>query len=463
MKHPCLVRVAFAACLITLAQAVLAASVAIDKPTLQKLAALRAGEEQRIAQFPVGASQVAAIRIKPTQIYSDNAHIIMMTAKGAQELPRSPRVFLRGVSDDGSIVVGLAVERDGRFVNGTGNGPDGSFVLSAQTDATGAITLTAQSIESALPPGFKFDFKCGNEDLALSSHAPDSIADQLRQATSPSSPAATATTPRYATVALDTDSLFMSRLFSNNTTNATNWIASMFNTINTMYEADLNVHLQIGTVILRTSSANDPYTSFTPGATTSELSFFGNYWETNEASVTRSFAALLSGQESSTPSSCSASGIAWIDAYCNKGQLNGGTGQTFGSYSVDQVCTSINIDPSGTFNARIVGHEIGHNFGAFHTHCTDVSNGNAPVATNTIDQCYAGEAGIGCYAGTTSCPSGGKGTIMSYCNIGACAGTQNLLQFASTQITDVLLPDIAANTPSCLSTVPDEIFANGFE
>ncbi len=365
------------------------------------------------------------------------------------------------MSDDGRTVVSVSLERDGRFAEGSGSGPDGAFVLGARTNANGAITLTAQAIESALPPGFTIDFKCGNENLALASHVQDSLADQLRVATSPSLPNATAATLRYATVAIDTDSLFMSRLFSNDTTAATNWIASMFNSINTMYERDLQVHLQVGTVILRTSSATDPYTSFTPGATSSELSFFGNYWQTHEGSVPRAFAALLSGQESSTQNSCSASGIAWIDAYCNKGQANGG--QTFGSYSVNQVCTSIGIDPTGTFNARIVGHEIGHNFGAYHTHCTDVSNGNAPVDTNTIDTCYAGEAGLGCYAGATSCPAAMSGTIMSYCNIGACAGSQNQLQFHPTQINDVLKPAINANTPGCLTTTADEIFADGFE
>lgn len=50
---------------------------------------------------------------------------------------------------------------------------------------------------------------------------------------------------------------------------------------------------------------------------------------------------------------------------------------------------------------------------------------------------------------------------MSYCNMGVCGAVQNLLQFHPTQINDVLLPEIAANTPSCLKL--DDIFKNGFE
>jgi hypothetical protein len=52
---------------------------------------------------------------------------------------------------------------------------------------------------------------------------------------------------------------------------------------------------------------------------------------------------------------------------------------------------------------------------------------------------------------------------MSYCNMSVCGAVQNDLHFHPTQINDVLLPDIAAHTPSCLSTVADRIFANGFQ
>ena len=56
--------------------------------------------------------------------------------------------------------------------------------------------------------------------------------------------------------------------------------------------------------------------------------------------------------------------------------------------------------------------------------------------------------------------AGGAGTIMSYCNIGGCAGTQNLLQFNATQITKTLTPAINSAASSCFN---DVIFRNGFE
>jgi hypothetical protein len=450
----------------------------LDRTTMQHLAALRGGEALRLDAFPTGPEHSAALRFERVQIYAKDAPLYVITAGGKQELPRSNRVFLRARSDDGNTRVAMSLNADGSFAEGNGVGPDGAFVVDARAEAGGAHAFSARTLESTLPSPEAFEFKCGNESVQLDIHSISHSADlatQLRNATSatgttassasstPASGAAPQATQafRTATIAIDTDSLFMSRLFSNNTTNATNWIASMFNTMNTMYETDLNVQLLIGTTILRTSVAGDPYTGLSTGSSNgADLNIFGNYWRVNETAVPRSFAILLSGAIASSGGGCSAAGIAWLDQYCQKGFVNGSN--TVGSYSVNKVCTSIAIDPNGTFDARIVGHEIGHNFGAAHTHCTNISTGASNAATNTIDQCYNGESGSGCYAGPTTCPSGqSAGTIMSYCNISGC-NQQNQFHFHPTHINDVLLPAIAANTPSCLGSGNDIIFQDKF-
>jgi hypothetical protein len=451
MDHRMTSRAALVFGLLIFTQALLAASVSVDKFTLQKLAALKTGEEQRVAQFPVGPSQIAAVRLKPVRIYSDDARIFAITDNGKQELPRSVLVFLRGTSDDGNTVVALSLEHDGRFVEGTGSTSGGSFVLSGKPDASGSITLTAASVESTLPPGFKFDFRCGDEALTMNSSDGGSIADQLHAAVR-EKPDATAATLRYATVAIDTDSLLLSRMFGNNTTKATNYIASLFNSMNAMYQNDLQVQLLQGMTILRTNPGQDPYSDFDDSnAGPPKLTEFENYWQANESSVPRAFAALLSGSQKLVASGCGASGYASINAYCDASR----------SYSLDQLCTSTSIDPNGTvLNSRILGHEIGHNFGAYHTHCTNVSTGAAPTNTNTIDQCYNGEGG--CYGGTQACPADGHGTIMSYCNFGVCGAVQVNMKFHPTQITK-LQSLITTHTPSCLKTSIDEIFADDFE
>ena len=445
-------------------QATVAAERTLDPLTLRSLGALAPAKRLAIDSFPVGPTRLAAVQFERVPIYASDAHVYSESASGRREIPRSQQIFLRGYSADGSVRVALALNADFSIAHGNGSGPEGAFALHPTAQANGASALVATKLEADLPAGFNFEYRCGNENDHLDLAALDSITTQLQAAVGAQA-AATATTSvlKQAIVALDTDSLFMSRLFANNTTNAANWIAAMFNTMNVMYERDLNVRLLVGTTILRTTSANDPYTGFSTTAGNAELNAFSSYWKANESAVKRSFAVLLSGAIAPANGGCSASGIAWINQYCQNGFGNGAN--TVGSYSVTEVCTSLAIDPNATFDARIVGHELGHNFGAYHTHCTNKSTGAAPTATNTIDTCYNGESGGSCYAGATSCPAAGSGTIMSYCNYnssGCAAGTQNQLQFHATHI--AVIAAEPGYTGVCLATsANDTIFTGGFQ
>jgi hypothetical protein len=458
-------------------QLVTAAELALDHATLGQLSKLTQGEKFAVDAFPVGATRVAPVRFERVEIYSSDAHLYQMTVNGPREVPRSARIFLRGYSDDRSARVAMSLNPDASFAEGNGSGPDGTFVLRARADASGHSTLSAESLQSSLPHDFKYDMRCGNEGGAMELPALDDLARRIGgdQTSATSATDAASHALRFATVAVDTDNPFMLKLFNNNTTSATNWIASMFNIMNTMYERDLLVRLYVGTSYYQTA-ATDPYTSMKsadtdPNPMKDNLDIFSLYWKNNHpaGSPTRAFAILLSGLLPSTQNSCSASGIAWVNLYCKTGTTS--SGHTSGSYSVNQVCTSTNAFFGPPFSALLVGHELGHNFGANHTHCTDVTTGASLVATNTIDSCYNGEGaafGGTCYNGSESCPASGPGapagTIMSYCNVDLGCGPdqQNVLQFHPTHITKVLLPDISAAPAGCLNTT-DDIFFSGFE
>jgi hypothetical protein len=442
-----------------------AADLAMSKSTWHRLAALQVGETSVIDRFPIGPSLDTTMRLERVEIYAPDAHIYFMTASGQQEIPRSKLIFLRGSASDGSADVAVALNADGSFSSADGEGPQGEFVLNDRVNPAGTHTLSAKSREATLPKNFKLDFRCSNDQEDLHAKSTDDLASQLKIATTPAPAPAVATHAlRFATIAIDTDTAFMSNLFSNNTTNATNWIAKMVNNMNLMYERDLLVQLYLGTTILRTNPATDPYAAGHSNPTTdvpadgTDLNNFGNYWAANEAGVSRSFAVLLSGLGPCSGGGCSASGIAWINAYCQKPSSGG-------SYAVVQVFSSLAIDPNGSAAAGLYDHELGHNFGADHTHCTNVTNGQWAVATNTIDTCYNGESGAGCYGGaTTTCPASGAGTIMSYCNVKGCGS--NLKAFHTTQIIAAapwgLLSRITAAPAGCLST-SDDIFFDTFE
>jgi len=419
----------------------------LDAPQTAHLGALRAGAALVVDGVPDGFGGSASLRFERIEIYAPGARVIAVDANGEHELPRSPRLHLLGANADGSVRASLAFDPDLGHVSGFGSAPAGAFSITGEREGS-SLRLRARPAADTLPPGVVPQTIPSDDALPTGRAMPDALTLAL-----------TATTPagalRTAVVAVDTDNEFMSLRFSNNTAAATSWLGDLFGAMNVMYNRDLNVSLQQGTTYLRT--APDPY-SLAAGvaANSADLTQFGNYWQANYGSVPRDFAMLLSGVSSGgNPPGNSASGIAWVNAYCE-------TQSQGGSYSVEKIFTNPQVGLN--YSALIVGHEIGHNFGASHTHCTNAANGSAPTPSNTIDKCYSGESG--CYSGVTSCPTTGPGhpagTVMSYCNIQGCNGGTNVLQFHPTQV-NVLNALIAQNTPSCLSANTDEIFSNGFD
>lgn len=451
-------------CMVAAAAPLQAAGQEFDRASIARLAALRGPAVQVLEGFPAGPTGTATVAFRRVDVYAEGARIYQVTDAGTTPVPRSDRIFLRGYSADRGVRIALSLHADGTFADGNGSGPEGAFAIRAQVDAAGIHRFSAIRLEDVPPPGYRYEYRCGNDDLQ--SPNPTYPAEDSRLERSPATLAATGSSPSpylLAVVAIDTDSLFMSELFVDSTTNAANWIAKLFNTMNTMYEADLGVQLVQGTTFLRIGS--DPYgaANHVP-VDTADIDVFAGYWKTNYAGVQRAFATLLSGRGPCNSCgqnciSCSSSGRAWINQYCKAGTVDQ-QGHTVGSYSVEQVFSNILVDPNGDISSRLVGHELGHNFGADHTHCTDKTTAQTPVASNTIDQCYSGESSRGCYAGANSCPAGGAGTIMSYCNISGC-GTTNLLQFDTTQADITLSPKITAAAPACLLT--DRVFLGAFE
>lgn len=423
-------------------------SVVIDSAGLSRLATITRGTPLELREFPGGPGIVTSITFERIDVYAPDARIFLVDASGKHEIPRSSRIHLKGYSKDGGTRLGLSFDPDSRSPPyGAGSGPNGAFELRSERVGEG-WRLRAIPANESLPAGVKAEF-AANEDALPNPYAGSGFLDHLLGVQSALG------TLRNAVVAVDTDTTFMSKRFAGNTAQATDWIADLFAQMNVMYQRDLDVTLQQGTTFLR--SASDPYANSDTVADSAMLNEFGNYWSANYSSgggaISRSFAMLLSGN-SNNPNG--ASGIAWINSYCQ-------TAGNGGSYSTNQIFTNAAVAVS--FSASIVGHELGHNFGAAHTHCTSTSSGAYPTASNTIDQCST--AGTGCYSGATSCPSTGpgapRGSIMSYCNQlnnGACG--QNVQIFHPTQIT-TLRARIAANTPSCLSLDNDTIFISGFE
>ncbi len=427
-------------------------TLALDIHDVSRLGALAVGDALILDNFPDGRGGTARLSFTRIDVYARGARILATGPDGVLELPRSTRIEMIGFDASGNTRVQLAFDPGITHLAGSGSSPAGAFAISARTDAN-RTELMVTPAEETLPAGIKPEVIAGDDALPSGVPMPDALTLAL-------TPNEVNATPRSATIAVDVDHEMLVSRFggtgSSNLAAATNWIADLFATMNVMYQRDLNVALVLGTTIFRTGAT--PYTiSANAAASSADLNNFGAYWQANHGNVGRDFTMLLSGRQSNAQNpGFSASGIAWVNAYCRT-QSNGG------SYSVNKVFTSSQV--AVDLSARIVGHELGHNFGAYHTHCTNASSGAAPTASNTIDRCYSGESS--CYSGTTSCPTAGPGapagTLMSYCNTRSCGPTgQNVLQFHPAQIT-VLSALVAQNTPSCLSPNADLIFRSGFD
>jgi hypothetical protein len=422
------------------------------------LLALHTGERVRVADWPVAAGVRRDVLLTRHEIYAPGARIVEVSDSGVREVPRSTLVFFWGTeADDPTSGVFVAIDPATTTVESqTQQGGVQHQMRPLEPGKPGLhLVATAEAFLVGQGAGKKPQWRCGQEGLvplppeaAPGGSAPSSTAPSASSESSASDPSASLSAATFAagaalgqgavtdagsafttaTVAIDTDHQFMANKFSNNTTNATNYIASLFAMINVMYERDLQVQLLVGNTTLRTSAAADPYVVNDGGnADGTELSEFSTYWGTNYGAVTRTVATMLSGKSASSNES---SGIAWVSGLCS---------HSFGYNFVEVFLIDYLAGDS-----LVVGHEIGHNFGSVHTHCY----------TPPIDMCYNAEPG--CYSGPTSCPSPTTingvnpvyGTIMGYCHLLGGCQTQQVFHPRTVAVID---PNITAATGVCMT------------
>lgn len=408
-----------------------------------------------------GAKAGASLVLSPVEVYADDARVHVVDGTATREVPRSAHRFFatRAGSAQGAW---LGLAEDGATVEGATFSDQGMQAFSGRlVDGVVEVATTAKV------GGPDQAFECGGAPMA-----PPAAAGTMRRARS--ADGSLLALPKGGTllearVAVDTDFELLNLKFAGSAINANNYIAALFAGMNTMYERDLGVRLVIGDVFLRTSAA-DPYATTSTDDTTVQLNEFGEYWRVNQSGIDRAFAMQLSGK-SGNPGV--ASGVAWVLAnhnYCDStGTLQNGGTQTAGHFSITRVFRYGGAAAAN--DVPVIAHELGHNFGARHTHCTD--RDPAP-GLQPIDQCFNAEAS--CYTGAVSCPSefpahAGKGTVMSYCHFGGAtnANCGSVVQEFH-PVHEVLLGErVIANagfaclTPASAGADPDLLFENGFE
>ncbi len=180
-------------------------------------------------------------------------------------------------------------------------------------------------------------------------------------------------------VAIETDHEFLANLFGGDVNSAGTYALFLIAASSEVYTEDMNVRLNVPFLRLWETPA-DPWTG---GNTSQQLGEFQQYWLANMNAVERNLAHFLSGRGLG-------GGIAWLGATCSLSNGYAVSANLNGSFPYP-----IEDHSGANWDLMVVSHELGHNFGAPHTH-----SWNPP-----LDGCGNGD-----------CEDAFGGTIMSYCH-----------------------------------------------
>jgi len=321
-------------------------------------------------------NSTAVLELTKFDIVTPETRIVKKTAAGEEEISGQNYILsytgrVRGMENSfvtltfsNDKMVGILMSDKDTYTIGT-------------TDETDKNNVNYILFQESLRKVFN-NFRCGSETM----ETPDHIKKMINEY----KPGISDATPTFlkAKVAIDVD-FATYNTFSGNVTNATAWALTQMAAVSATYVKEVNCQLEIS--YLRVWTVQDPYTS-TSGSTM--LSQFAIEWNTNQQSVPRAIAHLLSRR-----SNLDVAGIAYLGVLCTQ---NG--------YGLSATLTGAAPNlPNYTYDVETTAHEIGHNFGSPHTH-------NCGWVGGPIDTCSDIEGS--CYSGPLH-PT--VGTIMSYCDI----------------------------------------------
>ena len=445
-------------------------AIVLDEAVVDQFAIPEVDEVFTLENFPVTSSQVATIEVTRRELYDPASQIEVLVTdeegnSAQMTMEPSGRKFFRAVSvagydsrlafvlDEQGLLIGHSQVAEGVFLvagvesteeqtsrsqNGaqkrgatdtdrTAATPLGSRKSDAQPQTT-AAHKTGFGVPGLLPPllssvePYECEVRAQEPLLDGTSRRPVEAPEAARAGTK-----ALPDDLPTAVLAFDTDNTFLARKFGDVPLLARNWIEEAVNHINVSLELDLGLRILVGDIILR--GGVDPYENSDQRASEGALNEFAQHWVAHENHRERTFAMLLSGNSVQADF---ATGIAAVNSSC---QMNRG-------YSVTQVYVA---DVDVTNDARLILHEVGHMLGTHHTHCY----------SPTVDSCFNQEAG--CHNGPVVCPTSGRGSAMSLCNISGC-NRPNVDGF-SPRISSVLREKITSD-PACFVR---SLFRDGFE
>lgn len=357
-------------------------SLVLDRNALRNILASR--EKSITFTIPTGDALPMELELVEQKVFSDD-----FTSSGITGNNETPFNYTKGISYTGIIkgkehsIASISIFNE--------------FVMGVISDETGNYVLGSVKENNNYTDNYIFyndndlkvlnNFKCGVEDkedrFARHNASDNSVKGNQSD---------------YDVVRAPVRIYFEAdyKMYQDNGSNPTtliNFIQGMFASVATIYSNE-SIPMEISQIRYWTQS--DPYVGMTE--TQDILVAFGRNRQDN---FSGSLAQLLSTRPEI------GGGIAWIAVLCIPYQRNDGSGR----YSFSGIDPNYNNFPTYSWTVNVVAHELGHNFGSYHTHsCHWPTNGF--TTTGAIDSCYTAEGF--CFSSTRQ---NFNGTVMSYCHL----------------------------------------------
>jgi hypothetical protein len=369
-----------------------AADLAATARSLPRGSSLRI-ESAAIEEFS-DATGLDLTRFEPA---ASGMKVIAQTANGPKQIHPDLPVYFRGSVDGmrGSVAV-LGFRSDGE-IRGIVTGAEGTWVIGRERGSANALRSKKVKKKAGDPAS---SFTC--EQVEPEGARRSRSASVGGAATVAAAPVARLPIAYTAQIAVELDHDFY-QLFSN-AGDAALYALDLMAFTGSLGESELGMNVQVPYLVVWETAA-DPYS----GGELNRLNQLRGWWNASgETNCGGTDCTTIPRTTVLVMSAAGAGGVAYIPGICDwyhsttNGYSYASAGSMDGNFNIDS--------PSVVWDAVVVTHELGHNFGSPHTHCYEPP----------IDECYGQEPD--CHAGATALPAGcpgngqGCGTIMGYCH-----------------------------------------------
>jgi hypothetical protein len=331
----------------------------------------------RLVDFPLGVGNTVDLELEQFWVTAPGTRFVEANDRGEVEMEAPVVTLLRGKvagRDDSRVFLGIQPT----VINGVIRIGDEEFIVAPLQKPNVPGRTLDHVIYERLSAGAFLEtptFDCE----ALRAPFEDFEEDQGQSEPVPYALG----TNRVGLVAFDCDWEFR-QLFSS-VAQAAGYAVVLAAASSTIYDDDVFMQLAVSYVRVWNTSA-DPFTATNTADSLDELK---DLWQSTMGSIQRNTAHLLSGR-------LLGGGRAWLDGMCGGQWAYGVDANLVGTFPVP-----LTDGDTGNWDVYVLTHELGHNFGARHTHCL----------SPPVDRCDNSESG--CFSGTPVCQ---QGTIMSYCH-----------------------------------------------